>query len=51
MGKGNKRDLARQTVNVFGALFQVGVMFAASAAIPRLGALRDGTRTQADVAA
>ena len=50
MGNGNKRDLARQTVNVAGALFQVGVMFAASAAIPRLGALGDGTRTQPDAA-
>ena len=43
MGNGNRWDLARQTVNVFGALFQVGVMFAASAAIRRLGALGDGT--------
>jgi len=43
MGNGNRWDLARQTVNVFGALFRVGVMFAASAAIRRLGAPGDGT--------
>ncbi len=41
MGNGKRRDLARQTVNVFGALFQVGVTFAASAAIRRLGAPRE----------
>jgi hypothetical protein len=33
MGSGKRWDLARQTANVFGALFQVGVTFAASATI------------------
>ena len=33
MGNGGRGDLARQTANVAGALFQVGVTFAASAAI------------------
>ena len=51
MGSGKRWDLARQTVNVFGALFQVGVTFAASAGIRWLGALGDGTRTQPDAAA
>ncbi len=33
MGNGGRWDLARQTANVAGALFQVGVTFATSATI------------------
>jgi kynureninase len=50
MGSAKGWDLAHQTANIARALFQVGVTFAASAAIRRLGALGDGTRTRPNVA-